>query len=133
MDELRQVLFDSKPHYCIVGNGSRESDGELSMEGLLRESPNKVLVNFHDRNMPLEISAHMFENLGRIMPEPTLEYEAVMLEPLTSVFSGFQAAYKSISDQDSRLNELPDCKQFVFELVSTNMLLEDIFAPKGRI
>ena len=72
-----------------MGNGSRESDGELSMEGLLRESPSKVLVNFHDRNMPLEISSHMFETLGRIMPEPALDYEAVMLEPLTSVFAGF--------------------------------------------
>ena len=39
VDELRQVLFDSKPHYCIVGDGSRGSDeGELSMESLLREN-----------------------------------------------------------------------------------------------
>ena len=92
-----------------------------------------MLVNFHDRNMPLEISPHIFESLGRVLPGPSLEYEAVMLEPLTSVFADFQAAYKLLSDQDQRLKELPDCRKFVFELVSTNMLLEDIYAPQGRI
>ena len=28
---------------------------------------------------------------------------------------------------------LPDCQKFQFELVSANMLLEDMFAPPGRI
>jgi len=28
---------------------------------------------------------------------------------------------------------LPDCRKFVFEVVSFNMLLEDIYAPQGLI
>ena len=28
---------------------------------------------------------------------------------------------------------LPDCKVFAFEVISTNMLMADVYAPKGRI
>lgn len=75
----------------------------------------------------------MFDVMGRVMPDPVLDYEENLLEPLTSVFADYQAAYALKLEDDPSLKELPQCSKFVFELVSSNMLLEDIFAPPGRI
>lgn len=91
-------------------------------------------INFHDAKMPTEISRHFFRALSRVMPEPALFFEESFLEPLTSVFCEFQDHYNRQNfDADPNLKTLPDCKAFTFEVVSTNMLMVDIFAPKGQI
>ena len=72
--------------------------------------------------------------LSRVMPEPVLDFEKTLLEPLTSVFADFQAHYNSQDfNKDTNLKTLPDCNVFTFEVVSTNMLIVDIYAPKDRI
>ena len=75
----------------------------------------------------------MFKVLSRVIPAPVLDYERNLLEPLTSVFSDFQAEYQKQDFNDPSLKMLPDCNVFAFEVISTNMLMADIYAPKGRI
>ena len=36
-------------------------------------------------------------------------------------------------DSDPNLKQLPDCTEFIFEVVNTNMLMADIYAPKNMI
>ena len=83
--------------------------------------------------MPSEIGKDMFKVIGRVLPSPNLEFEDKLLEPLTSVFADYQAAYATHLDTNAHMKELPDCRKFAYELVSTNMLLEDVYAPPGRI
>ena len=72
--------------------------------------------------------------MGRVMPAPVLRYEKDFLEPLTAVFADFQEAYhKQNFDADPDLKTLPDCREFALEVISSNMLLEDIYAPKDRL
>lgn len=99
-----------------------------------KEEAKMKSVNFHDSPLPSELSEHMFRSTARVMPKPLLEYEKHLLEPLTSVFSDFQDSYKKQDfNSDPDLKMLPDCREFVFEVVSSNMLLEDMYAPRGRI
>lgn len=83
--------------------------------------------------MPSEIRPDIFDVIGRVMPKPMLNFEEKLLEPLTSVFAEYQTIYNSKLDEDPKMKGLPDCQKFQFELVSANMLLEDMFAPPGRI
>jgi hypothetical protein len=76
----------------------------------------------------------MLRILSRVMPEPVLDFEKNLLEPLTSVFADFQAHYNNQDfNMDAELKTLPDCTVFTFEVVSTNMLMVDVYAPKDRI
>lgn len=50
-------------------------------------------INFHEAKMPSEISKYFFTAISRVMPEPALIFEESLLEPLTSVFAGFQDKY----------------------------------------
>ena len=76
----------------------------------------------------------MFKVLSRVLPAPVLVYEHNLLEPLTSVFADYQSAYnKQDFNLDPNLKTLPDCTDFTFEVVNTNMLLADVYAPRGRI
>ena len=43
-------------------------------------------LNFHDVQMPSQISRDMFKALSRVMPAPVLDYEKNLLEPITSIF-----------------------------------------------
>lgn len=45
--------------------------------------------------MPTQIDRDMLKMLSRVMPEPVLDFEKTLLEPLTSVFADFQAHYNS--------------------------------------
>ena len=72
----------------------------------------------------------MFKSISRVIPEPVLVYEMNLLEPLSSVFQDFQTEYNEQDfDADPYLKQLPDCKEFTFEVVNTNMLMKDIYAP----
>jgi len=84
--------------------------------------------------MPRELGKDMLRLTSRVMPKPVLDYEKDLLEPLTSVFADFQAEYnKQNFDENVNLKSLPCCKEFKFEVVSSNMLLADIYSPKNRI
>lgn len=66
------------------------------------------------------------------MPQPVLEYEKALLEPLTAVFADYQAAYNAQDfATNPSLKKLPDCNEFTFEVVNTNMLMADLYAPKN--
>lgn len=140
VDRFRSKLFDENPNYTFSydrGGASRFYSDEIQeLDELLGseidQSPTSL--EFHDMKMPSGICKDMFKVLSRVMPAPVLCYEKNLLEPITSVFEDFQTAYGKKSGAGSgngaQKKTLPDCKVFTLELISTNMLLEDIYAPK---
>ena len=138
MDQFRSKLFDSNPNYSFCNENSYERQQSEEIKDLNQllepKSSSGDKMNFHDAKMPTEIRSDMFKMLSRVMPEPILDFEKTLLEPLTSVFADFQAEYnKQDFNMDPDLKTLPDCTVFTFEVVNTNMLMVDIYAPKGRI
>ena len=92
VEELRRVLFDPKPHYTINGSKGHSFSEELSMEGLISghgSLNNSSQINYHDWGMPSEINKDMFQVIGRVLPNPSLDFEEKIFEPLTSVFADY--------------------------------------------
>ena len=93
MDKLRSKLFDENPNYSFSfdsGSVRHQSEDITDLNQLSFDTgDNNGKRNFHDLKMPKEISPDMFKVLSRVMPDPVLDYETLLLEPITSVFADF--------------------------------------------
>ena len=122
----------------VIKEEEMSTDGDVfSMQNLIEQpthgQTSQSVKDFHKDAIPDEVDYYFFSKISRLLPD--VEEESSFeenLEPLSLVFKQYQTRINE-RNKDKSYSPIPDCSKFTYDLVNSNLLLQDIYMPQDLV